>query len=112
MASSSESAAGLEGSESSIPSVQELMIKNPDKLTVPQCFLRADQEPPNFSNGGTHHFPSIPIPTIDLEYLLSEEDTSSQLDNLRAICKKWGIFQVIDINFFVKIKVKAQINNY
>lgn len=112
MASSSESAAGLEGSESSIPSVQALMIKNPDKLTVPQCFLRADQEPPNFSNGGTHHFPSIPIPTIDLECLLSEEDTGSQLDNLRAICKEWGIFQVIDIIFFVKIKVKAQINNY
>ncbi|KAK9227582.1 hypothetical protein WN943_012635 [Citrus x changshan-huyou] len=96
MASSSESAAGLEGSEFSIPSVQELMIKNPDKLTVPQCFLRADQEPPNFSNGGTHHFPSIPIPTIDLECLLSEEDTGSQLDNLRAICKEWGIFQLVN----------------
>lgn len=90
---SSESAA-LESSESSVLSVKELMKNH--KITVPESYLRLDQEPPNPLNGT--HVPAS-IPTFDLESLLSKEDKEFQLEKLHAICKEWGIFQV-SINFY------------
>lgn len=90
---SSESAA-LESSESSVLSVKELMKNH--KITVPESYLRLDQEPPNPLNGT--HVPAS-IPTFDLESLLSKEDKEFQLEKLHAICIEWGIFQV-SINFY------------
>ncbi|KAH9797565.1 protein SRG1 [Citrus sinensis] len=87
---SSESAA-LESSESSVLSVKELMKNH--KITVPESYLRLDQEPPNPLNGT--HVPAS-IPTFDLESLLSKEDKEFQLEKLHAICKEWGIFQLVN----------------
>ncbi|ESR62842.1 hypothetical protein CICLE_v10018344mg, partial [Citrus x clementina] len=83
--------AALESSESSVLSVKELMKNH--KITVPESYLRLDQEPPNPLNG-THV--SAWIPTFDLESLLSKEDKEFQLEKLHAICKEWGIFQLVN----------------
>ncbi|KAH7512707.1 hypothetical protein FEM48_Zijuj12G0119200 [Ziziphus jujuba var. spinosa] len=79
----------LFGSSLLVPSVQELVKKEPN-LSVPSRYIRANQDPIFFSN----QLCSPQIPVIDLQKLISVESTASELENLHSACKDWGFFQV------------------
>ncbi|KAJ0082919.1 hypothetical protein Patl1_10086 [Pistacia atlantica] len=89
-----------------VPSVQEL-AKEP-LTTVPQRYVRSDQDPPFISNATT--FPQVPV--IDLQKLLSGDLMDSELDKLHHACKEWGFFQLINhgvsSSLVEKVKVETQ----
>ncbi|GLT70472.1 hypothetical protein SLA2020_438310 [Shorea laevis] len=57
------------GSSLPVPCVQEL-VKETTAATVPQRYVRPDQEPPNISDS-TASLPRVPV--IDMQKLLSPE---------------------------------------
>ena len=72
-------------------SVQELVKLGPI-ITIPQQFVRLNQEPSSFS------FTSTPLPatpTIDMARLVSGDDQNLELQKLHSTCKDWGLFQVL-----------------
>ncbi|EOY09844.1 Senescence-related gene 1 [Theobroma cacao] len=72
-------------------SVQEL-VKGPT-ITIPQQYVRLDQEPLSLSFTA----PSPPIPTIDMARLVSgDDDNDLELEKLHSTCKDWGIFQLVN----------------
>ncbi|KAJ7968834.1 2-oxoglutarate (2OG) and Fe(II)-dependent oxygenase superfamily protein [Quillaja saponaria] len=78
----------------SVTSVQQLATEPIN--SIPQHFLRPDQEPPSpFFNENTGPLPTIPI--IDMKQLLSGEASAEfELENLYSSCKEWGLFQVVN----------------
>ncbi|EOY27847.1 Senescence-related gene 1 [Theobroma cacao] len=73
-------------------SLQEL-VKEPI-ITIPQNFIRLDQEPPSSLPYGS---PSpITTPTIDMTRLVSGEDDGLELEKLHSTCKEWGLFQLVN----------------
>uniref|UniRef100_A0A0A0KNP9 Non-haem dioxygenase N-terminal domain-containing protein n=1 Tax=Cucumis sativus TaxID=3659 RepID=A0A0A0KNP9_CUCSA len=70
-------------------SVKELVEKS-TKITIPQNFIRLDQEASTTSDPST--FPTPPI--IDMSRLLSPQYSRSELLKLHSACIEWGLFQV------------------
>ncbi|XWS65159.1 hypothetical protein CRYUN_Cryun05aG0067900 [Craigia yunnanensis] len=73
-------------------SVQELVKLGPT-ITIPQQFVRLNQEPSSLS------FTSTPLPatpTIDMSRLVSGVDENLELQKLHSTCKDWGIFQLVN----------------
>ncbi|KAM1154104.1 hypothetical protein ACFX2I_036453 [Malus domestica] len=95
MASLSQLPAGS-GSSNSLLSVIET-AKEP-LTSVPQCYVRLQQEPTpsELSDDNKGTFRSIP--TIDMTKLVKGEtsDFANQLEKLHSACKDWGIFQLVN----------------
>ncbi|XP_038883393.1 protein SRG1-like [Benincasa hispida] len=72
-------------------SVKELVEKS-SIITIPQNFIRLDQEPSSTSDPSTFPTP----PTIDMTRLLSLQHSRSELLNLHSACKQWGLFQLVN----------------
>lgn len=75
-------------------SVQEL-VKQPI-ITIPQHYVRLDQQPPTDPHGG-RPFPTIPI--IDMNQLVYGKDFDLQLHKLHSACKDGGFFQVLQFTY-------------
>ncbi|CAK9321151.1 unnamed protein product [Citrullus colocynthis] len=72
-------------------SVKEI-AKTSTKLTIPQNFIRLDQEPSSTCDPSTFPTP----PTIDMTRLLSPKHSHSELLNLHSACERWGLFQLVN----------------
>ncbi|KAL0398393.1 UNVERIFIED_CONTAM: protein SRG1 [Sesamum radiatum] len=86
-------------------SVQE-MVKKPVHR-IPKCYL-VDREPAVEEK-------SVPaIPVLDMKTLLAQETRNSQLDNLDATCKDWGIFQLVNhgVESWLVEKLKYEIQEF
>ncbi|XP_054803747.1 codeine O-demethylase-like [Prosopis cineraria] len=70
-------------------SVQEL-VKNP-LLSLPKRYIREDHC--QLSETLTD---AAPIPILDMNHLLSGENTETELQKLHSACRDWGIFQVVN----------------
>ncbi|GMY37804.1 protein SRG1-like [Fagus crenata] len=79
-------------SSDSVLSVMEL-AKEP-MTTVPQKYIRPDQELPTLSVSNCSTLPTIP--TIDMKKLVSGKATDLELEKLHSTCKAWGIFQLVN----------------
>lgn len=77
-----------------VPSVQEL-AKEPLITSVPERYIRPDQDPPFTAS---HDMASMmEIPVIDMQSLLVSGDSvesSTELHKFHRACKDWGFFQV------------------
>ncbi|XP_041028794.1 protein SRG1-like isoform X2 [Juglans microcarpa x Juglans regia] len=73
-----------------VPSVQEL-AKEPIP-NIPPIYVRDDQDLSFLSSESS--LPSVPV--IDLERLVVEYSSSSELERLHSACKDWGFFQVVN----------------
>ncbi|XVF87235.1 hypothetical protein PTKIN_Ptkin18bG0102500 [Pterospermum kingtungense] len=73
-------------------SVQEL-VKEPI-LTIPQHFVRLDNQQPDPSLPYSRPLPMI-TPTIDMAQLVDDDD-DVELQKLHSTCKDWGLFQVVN----------------
>ncbi|KAK4440111.1 protein SRG1 [Sesamum alatum] len=69
-------------------SVQEMVKKPIDG--IPNCYI-VDPEP---AVAEEKSLPTIPL--LDMKTLLAQENKNSQLHNLDATCKEWGIFQLVN----------------
>ncbi|XVF41514.1 hypothetical protein PTKIN_Ptkin01aG0285600 [Pterospermum kingtungense] len=76
----------------SMISIQELVKLGPT-ITIPQQYVRLNQEPSSFSFTTT---PLPATPTIDMARLVSGDDQNLELQKLHSICKDWGIFQLVN----------------
>ncbi|KAG8482225.1 hypothetical protein CXB51_026938 [Gossypium anomalum] len=90
-------------------SVQEL-VKQPI-ITIPQHYVRLDQQPPTVPHGG-RPFPTIPI--IDLNQLVYGKDFDLQLHKLHSACKDGGFFQLVNhgVDSTVMEKVKQEVEGF
>ncbi|KAM1213324.1 hypothetical protein PS2_004753 [Malus domestica] len=86
------------GSQSSNSLFSVLEIAKEPLTSVPQCYVRLEQEPTPSELSDSHKgtFPSIP--TIDMTKFVNGEtsDFASQLEKLHSTCKDWGIFQLVN----------------
>ncbi|KAG6692116.1 hypothetical protein I3842_10G097000 [Carya illinoinensis] len=73
-----------------VPSVQEL-AKEP-MSNIPPNYVRDDQDLSFLSSESS--LPSVPV--IDLERLVIEDSSNSELERLHSACKDWGFFQVVN----------------
>ena len=76
------------GRSLAVPFVQELAKKG--LTSVPPRYVHHDQDPPIISLD----FCSPQVPVIDMQRLLSEDFTDSELQKLDQACREWGFFQV------------------
>ncbi|XP_022720343.1 protein SRG1-like [Durio zibethinus] len=77
-----------------VVSVQEL-VKKPI-ITIPQHYVRLDDQQPDPSlPNGSRPMPMI-TPTIDMTRLVSGEDDDVELEKLHSTCKEWGLFQLVN----------------
>ncbi|KAI3736776.1 hypothetical protein L2E82_26763 [Cichorium intybus] len=92
-----------------VPSVKELVKESPTK--VPPRYIRPDQDPP-ISSSFLSSLPQVPI--IDMELLLSENTTDSELEKLDLACRDWGFFQLINHKVSCSLieKVKKEIQEF
>lgn len=79
-----------------VPSVQELA--NEPISTIPPRYVRDDQDLSIHSSDSS--LPSVPV--IDIERLVVEDSSSSELERLHSACKDWGFFQVCLVLFQAK----------
>ncbi|XWS15904.1 hypothetical protein CRYUN_Cryun34aG0042500 [Craigia yunnanensis] len=77
----------------SVISLQEL-VKEPI-ITIPQHYVRLDQQPDPSLPYGSRPLPII-IPTIDMTQLVSSTDNDAELEKLHSTCKEWGVFQLVN----------------
>ncbi|XP_010057194.3 codeine O-demethylase [Eucalyptus grandis] len=78
---------------SSVVSVQELFKETME--TVPERYVRRDQEPQFLSGNGSYETPTVPI--IDLGKLSSAQTGGDQeLQKLHVACKDMGLFQLVN----------------
>ncbi|MED6193652.1 hypothetical protein PIB30_021627 [Stylosanthes scabra] len=75
-----------------VPCVQEL-AKQP-LTTVPQRYIRPDQDPTLLSATISEALPQLPV--IDMTKLLSQDLKQSELQKLDHACKEWGFFQLVN----------------
>ncbi|KAK0579860.1 hypothetical protein LWI29_032712 [Acer saccharum] len=78
------------GRSLAVPFVQELAKKG--LTSVPPRYVHHDQDPPIISLD----FCSPQVPVIDMQRLLSEDFTDSELQKLDQACREWGFFQLIN----------------
>ncbi|KAK8622600.1 hypothetical protein V6N13_117509 [Hibiscus sabdariffa] len=93
------------GSSLLVPSVQEL-AKQP-LSTIPSRYLRPEIERDAVPVGG----PTLEIPVIDMQRLVSEESMGPEIDKLDFACKEWGFFQLVNHGVSLPLldKIKTQI---
>ncbi|XP_047308232.1 protein SRG1-like [Impatiens glandulifera] len=91
-----------------VPSVQELVAKEPEMKQVPQRYLRRFQQHENDEVVAV----SDQVPVIDFNALQQQQPHSDhELNNLHHACKNWGLFHVVNhgiSNSLVK-KMKSQV---
>ncbi|GMI77715.1 SENESCENCE-RELATED GENE 1, senescence-related gene 1 [Hibiscus trionum] len=80
--------------------------------TIPQHYVRLDQQQPVPSAYGAR--PTQMLPIIDLNQLLSAEDFDHQLQKLHSTCKDWGFFQLVNHGVDSRIleKVKQEVEGF
>lgn len=78
------------GSSINVPSVRELA--NGPLATIPDRYMRSDQEPLIMDNSSSSH----DIPVINLQCLLAGDSNDPELHKLHSACKEWGFFQLTD----------------
>lgn len=76
------------GTTLSVPNVQELAKK--PLLELPPRYAHPGQEPP----ADVLDPQAQQVPVINLQRLLSDEFSESELPKLHAACVDWGFFQV------------------
>ncbi|XVE90589.1 hypothetical protein DITRI_Ditri20bG0090000 [Diplodiscus trichospermus] len=91
-------------------SVQELVKLGPT-MTIPQQFVRSNQEPSSLP------FTSTPLPatpTIDLSRFVSGDDRNLELQKLHSTCKDWGLFQLVNhgVSSSVLEKLKHEVEEF
>ncbi|XP_030504188.2 protopine O-dealkylase [Cannabis sativa] len=77
-----------------VPSVQELLAKDPNMVTIPSRYIQNPQNNINNSVSLDHQ-----IPVINFQNLFLHDDDDhhqSELSNLHSACKDWGFFQLIN----------------
>ncbi|KAE8647732.1 codeine O-demethylase [Cucumis sativus] len=90
-------------------SVKELVEKS-TKITIPQNFIRLDQEASTTSDPST--FPTPPI--IDMSRLLSPQYSRSELLKLHSACIEWGLFQLVNhgVSFSLLGELKHEVEGF
>ncbi|XVE90587.1 hypothetical protein DITRI_Ditri20bG0089800 [Diplodiscus trichospermus] len=91
-------------------SVQELVKLGPT-MTIPQQFVRLNQESSCLSFSGT---PLPATPTIDMSRLVSGDDQNLELQKLHSTCKDWGLFQLVNhgVSSSVLDKLKHEVEEF
>ncbi|PKI69080.1 hypothetical protein CRG98_010549, partial [Punica granatum] len=87
-----------------VPSVQELAEQ--PLTSVPERYIRTDQEPPSMASDCHKE-----IPVIDMQRLLISGDSvesSAELHKLHSACKDWGFFQLINHGASSSVVEKAK----
>ncbi|TXG47779.1 hypothetical protein EZV62_027073 [Acer yangbiense] len=96
------------GRSLAVPFVQELANKG--LTSVPPRYVHHDQDPPIISLD----FCSPQVPVIDMQILLSEDFTDSELQKLDQACREWGFFQLINHEMSSRLvgKVKLETEEF
>ncbi|KAF4373842.1 hypothetical protein F8388_007748 [Cannabis sativa] len=82
-----------------VPCLQEL-AEDPNLVTVPQRYIRYDDETQIQTNSSVISSDEIPVINFQNLLLMSESDNSelyeSELNKLHLACKDWGFFQLVN----------------
>ncbi|XP_011096570.1 protein SRG1-like [Sesamum indicum] len=85
-------------------SIQEMVKKHVDG--IPKCYLVVPEPAVEGKS-----LPAIPV--LDMKTLLAQETRNSQLHNLDATCKDWGIFQLVNHGVETLVeKLKYEIHEF